>query len=128
MTLFEICAVLITLAAIFNYVNSRYLKMPMTIGLMVMALVLSLVVLAVGLVVPEVRSFATTLLAGIDFNKALMDGMLGLLLFAGALHLIDREAQLLARRVEFRLQLAIRGRLLGPDGRAISGRGKSLDR
>jgi len=85
--LFQISAVLITLAALFNYLNYRYLKLPTTIGIMAMALVLSLVVIAVGKVNAPVHDMAVGVLAGIDFNKALMHGMLGLLLFAGALHI-----------------------------------------
>ena len=86
MDLFQVSAVLITLAALFNFVNYKYLKIPMTIGIMAMALVLSLVLLLLGQVVPEVRSMAETLSEQVNFNKALMHGMLGLLLFAGALH------------------------------------------
>jgi len=87
MTLFEIVAVLISLAALFSYVNHRLLRLPTTIGLMLMALSLSLAVLALGLVFPSVEQGARDFLAGIDFNQALMHGMLGFLLFAGALHI-----------------------------------------
>jgi CPA1 family monovalent cation:H+ antiporter len=84
--LFQASALLITLAALFNYANYRWLKLPATIGIMAMALVLSLVVLAVGQFWPGVEKAAAAILADIDFSEALMDGMLGLLLFAGALH------------------------------------------
>lgn len=86
MDLFQVSAALITLAALFNYLNYRYLKLPTTIGLMAMSLGLSLVVVAVGSVIPPVEEGALELLQQIDFNQALMNGMLGLLLFAGALH------------------------------------------
>jgi monovalent cation:H+ antiporter, CPA1 family len=86
MDLFQAGAILITLAALFNYVNYKYLKLPATIGIMAMALVLSLVVIAIGVPFPAVGRAASVMLEGIDFNKALMNGMLGLLLFAGALH------------------------------------------
>ena len=84
--LFQVSAVLITLAALFNFINYKYLKIPMTIGLMVMTLLLSIVLLALGHAFPVVREVATGVIAQVDFNKALMHGMLGLLLFAGALH------------------------------------------
>jgi len=84
--LFQVSAVLLTLAALFNYLNYKYLKIPMTVGIMAMALVLSLVVVAVGQVVPGVREVAAMVLSSVEFDKALMHGMLGLLLFAGALH------------------------------------------
>ena len=86
MDLYQVSSLLITLAALFNYANYKWLKLPTTIGIMAMALVLSLIVLAVGQVFPVVEHTADALLAEIDFSKALMNGMLGLLLFAGALH------------------------------------------
>ncbi len=86
MDLFQASALLLTLAALFNYVNHRYLKIPTAIGIMVMGLGTSLVLLAIGQFVPAVFDMAASVLATIDFNKALMNGMLGLLLFAGALH------------------------------------------
>jgi len=84
--LFQSSAVLITLAAAFNYVNYRWLRLPATIGIMAMALALSLVVVLLGVVQPGIRQSAIELLTTIDFTEALMHGMLGLLLFAGALH------------------------------------------
>ncbi len=86
MDLFQSAAVLITLAAIFNYVNYKYLKLPTTVGIMAMTLIMSALVLLAGLAFPAVRSVAVELLAEVDFNQALMHGMLGFLLFAGALH------------------------------------------
>ncbi|MFQ5527148.1 MAG: cation:proton antiporter [Thermoanaerobaculia bacterium] len=86
MTFFEIFAALITLAAAFSYLNHRFLKLPTTIGLMVMALVTSLVLIWVGEFSPPVFEAARGLLESIDFNQTLMHGMLGFLLFAGALH------------------------------------------
>jgi CPA1 family monovalent cation:H+ antiporter len=86
MTVFQAIAVLVTLAAALSYVNHRWLRLPTTIGLMVMAMVLSLGVLILGRAVPEVADFANDLLLRIDFDDALMHGMLGFLLFAGALH------------------------------------------
>lgn len=86
MDLFQIFAALLTLAALFSYVNYRFLELPTTIGLMVMALASSLVLVAVGLVEPALEAQAEAVLARIDFNETLMHGMLGFLLFAGALH------------------------------------------
>ncbi len=86
MTFFEIFATLITLAALFGYFNFRVLKLPTTIGMMAMALLLSLVLIVVGQFSPSTLEAARGLLASIDFNQALMHGMLGFLLFAGALH------------------------------------------
>ena len=90
MTLFQAAATLITLAALFSYVNHRFLKLPPTIGIMVMSLGLSLLVALSGFVDPTSQEMADTFLTSVDFNKALMQGMLGFLLFAGALH-VDLE-------------------------------------
>jgi CPA1 family monovalent cation:H+ antiporter len=84
--LFDFSAALLTLAALFAYANERWLKLPGVIGLMLMALVFSLGLIAAGSVFPAVAARATELVAAIDFNETLMQGMLGFLLFAGALH------------------------------------------
>jgi len=86
MGLFDVIALLITVSALFSYVNHRVLRMPTTIGLMLMALALSLTLTAVGHLHPGIPGFAQRLLAGIDFNRTLLHGMLGFMLFAGALH------------------------------------------
>jgi CPA1 family monovalent cation:H+ antiporter len=78
--------ILVCLAALFSYVNHRLLKLPITIGLMAVALVFSLVLLALGKLGFGVEAEAQRFIGAIDFNEALMHGMLGFLLFAGALH------------------------------------------
>lgn len=85
--LFEIIAILVTLAALFSYVNHRVLHLPTTIGLMVMALTLSLGLVVAGLQFPALGAWAEQLLRSIDFDETLLHGMLGYLLFAGALHI-----------------------------------------
>lgn len=86
MGIVEIAASLITLAALFSYINHRYLGMPPTIGIMVLSLATSLVLLGIGLFIPIVDSTAHGIVDSIDFNETLMHGMLAFLLFAGALH------------------------------------------
>lgn len=86
MDLFQLSAALLTLAALFSYVNHRFLKLPTTIGLMLIAMAASMVLVGVGEVFPAVEDKARQHLAGVDFNKTLMHGMLGFLLFAAALH------------------------------------------
>jgi CPA1 family monovalent cation:H+ antiporter len=87
MTIFQITAVLITLAALFSYLNHRYVKLPTTIGVMLIALVMSLVLIGVGRLEPSVAETVKGLLRQIHFDEALMQGMLSFLLFAGALHI-----------------------------------------
>ncbi|MGE3526394.1 MAG: cation:proton antiporter, partial [Gemmatimonadales bacterium] len=87
MSPFEIVAILTTLAAAFAYVNYRFIRLPMTIGLMVIALVSSIGLVALGRagLVPLGTFF--DFVTSIDFDAALLNGMLGALLFAGALHI-----------------------------------------
>jgi CPA1 family monovalent cation:H+ antiporter len=92
---FEIIAGLVTLAAVFSYLNHRFVGLPTTIALMLFGLGASLIVVGVGRFVPGVEAHAIAILEQVDFDDALMHGMLGFLLFAGALHvdLDDLAAQ-----------------------------------
>jgi CPA1 family monovalent cation:H+ antiporter len=84
--LFEIIATLLTVAALFSYLNHRFLRLPSSIGLMLTGLAFSLALIVVGNVLPSVERTAVRLLEDVDFNRTLMEGLLGFLLFAGALH------------------------------------------
>ncbi|RVU85471.1 sodium:proton antiporter [Leucothrix sargassi] len=86
MDLIQTFAALITLAALFSYINHRYIKLPTTIGLLVISLLLSLSLIGLDQLGLPLESYALTLLDQVDFNKALMEGMLSALLFAGAMH------------------------------------------
>ncbi len=86
MTIIDTIAILISLAAVFRYLNYRFLKMPTTIGLLVIALLMSLAIVVLGKLGLPFQDQAKELLKGIDFNETLMQGMLSALLFAGALH------------------------------------------
>ncbi len=87
MELLNIIAIIITLAAVFSYVNHRYLKLPTTIGVMVIALFISLILILVDkLGWGQFDQNARMLLENIDFSDTLLHGMLSFLLFAGALH------------------------------------------
>ena len=85
MTIFSLFAVFITVAALAGYVNHRFVKLPSTIGLMVIGLIMSLSVLALSAVGFDIRDKIIILLEQIDFSEALMKGMLSFLLFAGAI-------------------------------------------
>src|SRR5439155_917818 len=96
----NIVAILLVLTAAFSYVNRRYLKWPMTIGVMAIALVLSLAVVAlekIGVDMPAGGEYR--LLASIDFTDVLMQGMLSFLLFAGALHVDVKQLRRVAWQV-----------------------------
>ena len=87
MEILDLSALLLTLAAIFSYINFRFLKLPTTIGIMLIAMLISVSLVILGHCGFEgIQNKATVVLEGIDFNKALMHGMLSFLLFSGALH------------------------------------------
>ncbi len=84
MRLFDIIAILISLSAVFSWLNYRVLKLPTAIGLMLSALLMSLV-----LQLPffgGLEHQAKVMLASVDFDATLLHGMLSFLLFAGAMH------------------------------------------
>ena len=87
MDILNTTAILVTLSAIFMYINVKYIKLPNAIGLMLIALLMSLGLLVSGLLFPSLIPHYELLIQSIDFNKALMSGMLSFLLFAGALHI-----------------------------------------
>ena len=87
MGLFDIIASLLTISAAFSFINYRFLKLPTTIGLMLIALVFSLVLILAGKFLPNSNQWAVDLLRGVDFDATLLHGMLSFLLFAGALHI-----------------------------------------
>ncbi|MEZ5326810.1 MAG: sodium:proton antiporter [Verrucomicrobiales bacterium] len=86
MDAFNIAAILLTLAASFGYANYRWLKLPTTIGIMLISLVFSLALIALGTVNTVVVDQARAILDAVDFDDTLLKIMLGYLLFAGALH------------------------------------------
>jgi len=92
-SIFNLVALLVTLAAVFGYINRRWLRFPHTIGLLIIALTVSLIVLLVDAVLPQLSlgSSVRATLVDIDFEDTLMDGVLSFLLFAGALH-VDLES------------------------------------
>ena len=86
MTLFHILAILLTASAIFSYINHRFLKLPTTIGIMLVALSFSLLLILLGPFGIDIKNEVTIMLDSIDFNETVLHGMLSFLLFAGALH------------------------------------------
>lgn len=86
--MFEIAVVCLVLTALFAYVNHRFVGLPTTIGVMAVALLLSLGLIALDrLGFGALRDYEAAMLRSIDFSQVLMEGMLSLLLFAGALHI-----------------------------------------
>ena len=85
MNILELTTILLLLASIFSIINLRLLKLPQTIGLMILAIGLSISVLAIGLISPSFLETVTSLIKSYDFEILLIDVMLPFLLFAGAI-------------------------------------------
>ena len=85
MDVLELSTVLLLLASVFSIINLRVLKLPQTIGLMVLAIGLSITVLVTGLVFPSILNKVTAIIESFDFKILLIDIMLPFLLFAGAI-------------------------------------------
>lgn len=86
MKLFHILALLLTISAVFSYINHRFLKLPTTVGLMLIALLFSLGINLLGPFGIEIEQEVALMMRSVDFDETLLHGMLGFLLFAGALH------------------------------------------
>ena len=88
-SLFDLSAMLLTLSAVFGWLNHKYLPFPHTVGLLVMSVAASVVMVGVDVAFPDRHLFAslTGTLLQIDFSDVVMNGMLAFLLFAGALHI-----------------------------------------
>ena len=97
MTDFQLAALLVSLAALFGYLNHRLLRLPQTIGVMSVALIASLLLLIFGTVTSSgVVNVLREVLLRVDLRHLVLDVLLGFLLFAGALHvnlddLLDRR-------------------------------------
>ncbi|MEO6188456.1 MAG: sodium:proton antiporter [Ginsengibacter sp.] len=87
MEIYNIITLIIVLAAIFGYVNFRFIKLPGTIGIMLISVVASLVVIGLGRISSQFFAETTRMLGTIDFHTALMKVMLSFLLFAGGIHI-----------------------------------------
>ncbi|MEP1085406.1 sodium:proton antiporter [Algoriphagus sp.] len=86
MDIFTIITILTVLSAAFAFINTKFLKLPFTIGLMIIAIIFTLAIHLVGSVNPFILEEAELLMQSIDFETVLLDVMLSFLLFAGALH------------------------------------------
>ncbi|AGI65914.1 putative sodium/hydrogen exchanger [Octadecabacter antarcticus 307] len=88
MSLLQIASLLIVLAGAFGTINYLFLRLPSSIGILVVALIASFAVIATDTLFPSltVEEQIRAQVLELEFSEALLEGMLGLLLFAGALH------------------------------------------
>ena len=85
---FDLVAILLVLTAVFGWLNHVVIRLPHTIGLLVMALGASLILIGIEVALPDVALYEnlTAMLRRVDFRETVLNGMLAFLLFAGALH------------------------------------------
>lgn len=87
MDLYYSFSILIVLTALFSFLNVRILKLPSTIGIMIIAMIASLSLVGLGKSYPYLANEFSNFIASVDFSKVLMGAMLNFLLFAGAIHI-----------------------------------------
>ncbi len=87
MKISHIVALLLTFTALASYINYRYFKLPKSIGITLLTLVLALSYLLLSKFGFHIDLPAVSMLASIDFNQTFLQGILSFLLFAGALHI-----------------------------------------
>jgi CPA1 family monovalent cation:H+ antiporter len=86
-TLYNTFAVMIVLAAVFAYINHRFIRMPNTIAIMILSLITSFIIICIGWYNPSIFFQVTSLIKSVDFYTVLMRMMLSFLLFAGSIHI-----------------------------------------
>lgn len=87
LTILEISAIFLSITASLTYVNHRFIGLPTTIGVMVISILLSIGAIFLGFLgFDQLIDYEVSLLEQLDFTEVLLDGMLSMLLFAGALH------------------------------------------
>ena len=89
--MYESFSIIFAIAALLSFLNYKWLKLPNTIGQLILALILALVVIALKAVFPSVYEYFCAIVLNADFSRILLDVLLGFLLFAGALH-VDIQA------------------------------------
>ncbi|MBK5270255.1 MAG: sodium:proton antiporter [Bacteroidia bacterium] len=93
---YPIIALLIVFTALFSYINHRFIKLPNTIGIMLISLICSFLFVVFGSMFPTISNQLKSMAQSIDFESLLMNVMLSFLLFAGATHV---DAQKLKKEI-----------------------------
>jgi CPA1 family monovalent cation:H+ antiporter len=93
MEIYNIITLIIVLTAIFGYINHRFIKLPRTIGIMLISLITSLAVVGIGIISPEFFETTTQAISLIDFQTVLLKVLLSFLLFAAAIHVDSKKLQ-----------------------------------
>jgi len=105
MPVFTLISAVIAVVALSAYANHKLVHLPDSIGITVVALLLSVITVTVGQFVPQVAAWGAQVARGVNFPALVFHGLLGLLLFAGSLH-VDLHALRRARWVVLALATA----------------------
>jgi CPA1 family monovalent cation:H+ antiporter len=87
MDIFHLLSILIVLSAGFAYLNFRILKLPNSIGLMLVSLIFSFLIIIAGYFFPDFKRMIAIRMSDLNFSELLLEGMLSFMLFAGAIHI-----------------------------------------
>jgi CPA1 family monovalent cation:H+ antiporter len=82
----SLIALLLTITGLCAYLNQRFLRLPLSVGVMAISAVFSLIAIVGEHLGLPLKEWAASAVAHVDFSEALLDGMLSFMLFAGALH------------------------------------------
>lgn len=91
MSLFVVIALLVIISAAYSYINARFFKLPGTIGIITLAICVSVLILIINSVAPNSSRYLTELAKNIDFSSTVLNIMLGFLLFAGSFNLDGKK-------------------------------------
>jgi CPA1 family monovalent cation:H+ antiporter len=91
MNTLDVISVLAATAALFGWISARFLKLPITVGTMLLTVLASMAMEGAGTLAPGIHQWAVRLSDQIDFHSLILHGMLPLLLFAGTFMLDLRE-------------------------------------
>ncbi|SDF81643.1 cation:proton antiporter [Mucilaginibacter gossypii] len=91
MDLFVVIALLVIVSAIFSYLNARFIKLPGTIGIVLLATITSITILIVDKIDSSIADYLGTLAKNINFSKAVLNVLLGFLLFSSSFNLDGRK-------------------------------------
>jgi CPA1 family monovalent cation:H+ antiporter len=86
MNTFELISIVVLASALLSYINFRFVKLPHTIGLLVLALVISILLIPLDVIFPDLLVNVKTKVGQLEFSSALLNIMLCFFLFAGAYH------------------------------------------
>lgn len=91
MDVLTLASIITFICAVFSYINNRFLKLPPSIGLMLIALVCSILLIIEGKTSSTFHAYIEPVIKEIDFSKTLLEVMLSFLLFAGSLHVSTKR-------------------------------------